>query len=89
MNDDILTADREARVRQRYASSACVPVLVTQALPERAFVPLSHPPGLAQLDFGEAVAEIADSERCKAALRISAGCDRGQQVPVGLAGVEQ
>ena len=25
----------------------------------------------------------------KEALRVSAGCDRGQQIPVGLAGVEE
>jgi putative transposase len=29
------------------------------------------------------------AEGLKVALRISTGCDRGQQVPVGLAGVEQ
>jgi transposase len=36
---------------------------------KEAFVPLSHPPGHAQFDFGEATVEIA-GERCKAALGV-------------------
>ena len=32
---------------------------------------------------------LAEACSVRGALRISAGCDRGQQVPVGLAGVEQ
>ncbi len=38
-----------------------------KAYSKEAFVPLSHPPGHAQFDFGEAVVEIA-GVRCKAAL---------------------
>jgi hypothetical protein len=36
-----------------------------------------------------ALSRSARSGDGKGALRISTGCDRGQQVPVGLAGVEQ
>jgi transposase len=36
---------------------------------KEAFVPLSHPPGHAQFDFGEATVEIA-GQRCKAALGV-------------------
>ena len=65
------------------SSSACVTSTATPAATPRsrrrcsgpsayskeAFVPLSHPPGHAQFDFGEAVVEIA-GERCKAALGV-------------------
>src|SRR5271155_2531032 len=62
------------RLRTEYGYTGCYSQVQTAVASARryskeAFVPLSHPPGHAQFDFGEAVVEIA-GERCKAALGV-------------------
>jgi transposase len=60
------------RLRTEYGYTGCYSQVQTaiknaKARSKEAFVPLSHPPGGAQFDFGEATVEVA-GERCKAAL---------------------
>ncbi len=60
------------RLRDEHGYTGCYSQVQTavknaKAHSKEAFVPLSHPPGHAQFDFGEAVVEIA-GERTKAAL---------------------
>ncbi len=60
------------RLRDEYGYTGCYSQVQTavqraKQYSKEAFVPLSHPPGHAQFDFGEAVVEIA-GERTKAAL---------------------
>ncbi len=60
------------RLRDEHGYTGCYSQVQTavknaKAYSKEAFVPLSHPPGHAQFDFGEAVVEIA-GVRCKAAL---------------------
>ncbi len=62
------------RLRDEYGYEGCssqVRAAVGRAkrYSKEAFVPLSHPPGHAQFDFGEATVEIA-GVRCKAALAV-------------------
>ncbi len=62
------------RLRDEYGYTGCYSQVQTavknaKAYSKEAFVPLSHPPGHAQFDFGEATVEIA-GERCKAALGV-------------------
>src|SRR5271167_3773039 len=62
------------RLRNEYGYTGCYSQVQTavknaKAYSKEAFVPLSHPPGHAQFDFGEATVEIA-GERCKAALGV-------------------
>ena len=62
------------RLRDEYGYPGCysqvqVAVASAKRYSKEAFVPLSHPPGHAQFDFGEAVVEIA-GHRCKAALGV-------------------
>ncbi len=62
------------RLRDEYGYSGCYSQVQTaikeaKQYSKEAFVPLSHPPGHAQFDFGEAVVEIA-GERRKAALGV-------------------
>ncbi len=62
------------RLRDEYGYTGCYSQVQTavkwaKAYSKEAFVPLSHPPGHAQFDFGEAVVEIAGG-RCKAALGV-------------------
>jgi len=57
------------RLRDEYGYPGCysqvqVAVASAKRYSKEAFVPLSHPPGHAQFDFGEAVVEIA-GHRCK------------------------
>ena len=59
------------RLRDEYGYTGCYSQVQTavqraKAYSKEAFVPLSHPPGHAQFDFGEATVEIA-GERVKAA----------------------
>ena len=60
------------RLRDEHGYTGCYSQVQTavknaKAHSKEAFVPLSHPPGHAQFDFGEAVVEIA-GVRCKATL---------------------
>ena len=62
------------RLRDEYGYTGCesqvrAAVRKARRYSKEAFVPLSHPPGHAQFDFGEAVVEIAGT-RCKAALGV-------------------
>jgi len=62
------------RLRAEYGYTGCYSQVQTavasaKRYSKEAFVPLSHPPGHAQFDFGEAVVEIA-GERQKAALGV-------------------
>src|SRR5271165_3339062 len=62
------------RLRDEYGYAGCesqvrAAVRKARRYSKEAFVPLSHPPGHAQFDFGEAVVEIA-GVRCKAALAV-------------------
>jgi transposase len=62
------------RLRDEYGYTGCYSQVQTavksaKQQSQEAFVPLSHPPGHAQFDFGEAVVEIA-GERTKAALGV-------------------
>jgi transposase len=62
------------RLRDEYGYTGCYSQVQTavknaKAHSKEAFVPLSHPPGHAQFDFGEATVEIA-GERTKAALGV-------------------
>jgi transposase len=62
------------RLRDEYGYTGCYSQVQTavqraKRYSKEAFVPLSHPPGHAQFDFGEAVVEIA-GERTKAALGV-------------------
>jgi transposase len=62
------------RLRDEYGYGGCysqvqAAVASAKRYSKEAFVPLSHPPGHAQFDFGEAVVEIA-GVRCKAALGV-------------------
>jgi transposase len=62
------------RLRDEHGYAGCYSQVQTavkraKAYSKEAFVPLSHPPGHAQFDFGEAVVEIA-GERTKAALGV-------------------
>jgi transposase len=62
------------RLRTEYGYVGCysqvqVAVKMAKQYSKEAFVPLSHPPGHAQFDFGEAVVEIA-GQRTKAALGV-------------------
>jgi transposase len=62
------------RLRDEYGYTGCYSQVQTavksaKQQSKEAFVPLSHPPGHAQFDFGEAVVEIA-GERTKAALGV-------------------
>ena len=62
------------RLRDEYGYTGCysqvqTAVKAAKAYSKEAFVPLSHPPGHAQFDFGEATVEIA-GERRKAALGV-------------------
>src|SRR5271165_3536373 len=62
------------RLRDEYGYQGCYSQVQTavqraKAYSKEAFVPLSHPPGHSQFDFGEAVVEIA-GERCKAHLGV-------------------
>jgi transposase len=62
------------RLRDEYGYTGCYSQVQTavknaKAYSKEAFVPLSHPPGHAQFDFGEATAVVA-GERVKAALGV-------------------
>ncbi len=62
------------RLRDEYGYTGCASqvraaVARTRQHSKEVFVPLSHPAGEAQFDFGEATVEI-DGERCKAALAV-------------------
>jgi len=62
------------RLRDEHGYRGCysqvqTAVKAAKASSKEAFVPLSHPPGHAQFDFGEATVEIA-GVRCKAALGV-------------------
>src|SRR5271169_5823770 len=62
------------RLRAEYGYMGCYSQVQTAVASAKrhskeAFVPLSHPPGHAQFDFGEAVVEVA-GVRCKAALGV-------------------
>jgi transposase len=62
------------RLRDEYGYTGCYSqvqsaIKAAKQYSKEAFVPLSHPPGHAQFDFGEAVVEIA-GERKKAALGV-------------------
>jgi len=62
------------RLRDEHGYTGCYSQVQTavkraKAYSKEAFVPLSHPPGHAQFDFGEAVVEIA-GDRTKAALGV-------------------
>src|SRR5271165_6421453 len=62
------------RLRAEYGYTGCYSQVQTAVQSAKrhskeAFVPLSHPPGHAQFDFGEAVVEVA-GVRCKAALGV-------------------
>src|SRR3974390_966561 len=62
------------RLRDEYGYAGCysqvqTAVKAAKQYSKEAFVPLSHPPGHAQFDFGEATVEIA-GQRCKAALGV-------------------
>jgi len=62
------------RLRDEHGYTGCYSQVQTavknaKAYSKEAFVPLSHPPGHAQFDFGEATVEI-DGERTKAALGV-------------------
>jgi transposase len=62
------------RLRSEYGYTGCYSqvqsaVKTAKRYSKEAFVPLSHPPGHAQFDFGEATVEIA-GQRCKAALGV-------------------
>src|SRR3974377_2404553 len=62
------------RLRDEHGYRGCysqvhTAVKAAKASSKHAFVPLSHPPGHAQFDFGEATVEIA-GVRCKAALGV-------------------
>jgi transposase len=62
------------RLRDEHGYTGCysqvqMAVKRAKAHSQEAFVPLSHPPGHAQFDFGEATVVVA-GERCKAALGV-------------------
>ena len=62
------------RLRDEYGYAGCysqvqTAVKAAKQYSKEAFVPLSHPPGHSQFDFGEATVEIA-GQRCKAALGV-------------------